>query len=243
MSRSIRSFLLWRLVGGAALVLLAAGTSAYLLLARGPRAPVRPQPGRPRAGLRLDPLPGRGRGLLRVLRRADARVRARGAAGLLRDLVRRRRAPRALELPRRARPGAAGRGRHRAACTGARRCPTGGQERPGRYVAQRLEIHHVYPEEGPERPEAQSVLVAIARGREELAAAEAPGARHLRGLLGPALAPDRRLGLDRRRPRPRRRRGASLRRSTRRASSACPSTWPSRACRRSSRRWPTRPTT
>jgi signal transduction histidine kinase len=43
--------------------------------------------------------------------------------------------------------------------------------RAGRYVAQRLEIHHVYPEEGPERPAAASVLVAIARGREQLALA------------------------------------------------------------------------
>jgi two-component system sensor histidine kinase QseC len=44
--------------------------------------------------------------------------------------------------------------------------------RTGRYVAQLLEVHHVFPEEGPERPEAKTVLVVVARGREELVAAE-----------------------------------------------------------------------
>jgi len=44
--------------------------------------------------------------------------------------------------------------------------------RPGRYVAQLIEVHHVYPEEGPDRPQAAHVQVVIARGREELVAAE-----------------------------------------------------------------------
>ncbi len=44
--------------------------------------------------------------------------------------------------------------------------------RPGRFVVQALELHHVYPEEGPDRPKAATVVVAIARGREELVAAE-----------------------------------------------------------------------
>lgn len=44
--------------------------------------------------------------------------------------------------------------------------------RAGRYVAQRVEVHHVYPEEGPERPVAAGVVVVIAKGREELAAFE-----------------------------------------------------------------------
>ncbi len=44
--------------------------------------------------------------------------------------------------------------------------------RTGRYVAQVIEVHHVYPEEGPGRPQAARVLVAVARGREELLAAE-----------------------------------------------------------------------
>lgn len=37
--------------------------------------------------------------------------------------------------------------------------------REGRYVARLLEVHHVYPEEGPDRPEAAVVIVAVARGR------------------------------------------------------------------------------
>ncbi len=44
--------------------------------------------------------------------------------------------------------------------------------RTGRYVAQRIEVHHVYPEEGPDRPQAANILVAVARGREELVAAQ-----------------------------------------------------------------------
>lgn len=43
--------------------------------------------------------------------------------------------------------------------------------RPGRYVAVRMEVHHVYPEEGPDRPRAAAVRVVVARGREELVAA------------------------------------------------------------------------
>ena len=44
--------------------------------------------------------------------------------------------------------------------------------RPGRFISQMLEIHHVYPEEGPGRPDARTVVVVVARGRETLAAAE-----------------------------------------------------------------------
>jgi hypothetical protein len=36
--------------------------------------------------------------------------------------------------------------------------------RAGRYVARRVEVHHVFPEEGPNRPEAAHVIVVIARG-------------------------------------------------------------------------------
>jgi two-component system, OmpR family, heavy metal sensor histidine kinase CusS len=43
--------------------------------------------------------------------------------------------------------------------------------REGRYVAQLIEVHHLTPEEGPERPLAANIVVAIARGREEYAAA------------------------------------------------------------------------
>lgn len=44
--------------------------------------------------------------------------------------------------------------------------------RSGRFVSQEILVHHVYPEEGPERPEAARVQVVIARGREALQAAE-----------------------------------------------------------------------
>jgi signal transduction histidine kinase len=44
--------------------------------------------------------------------------------------------------------------------------------RAGRYVAQRIEVHHVYPEEGPDRPRAAELDVVVARGTEELVAAE-----------------------------------------------------------------------
>lgn len=44
--------------------------------------------------------------------------------------------------------------------------------RDGRYVAQIIEVHHVYPEEGPDRPQARQLLILVARGREELLAAE-----------------------------------------------------------------------
>lgn len=43
--------------------------------------------------------------------------------------------------------------------------------RPGRYVAELIEVHHVYPEEGPDRPTAATILVSVASGREELVAA------------------------------------------------------------------------
>ena len=44
--------------------------------------------------------------------------------------------------------------------------------RPGRWAAQLVTVHHVYPEEGPDRPEAARVRIAVARGREELERAE-----------------------------------------------------------------------
>ncbi len=44
--------------------------------------------------------------------------------------------------------------------------------RPGRFVAQRIEIHHVFPETGPDRPDARRLSIVVARGREELVAGE-----------------------------------------------------------------------
>ncbi|MFN0244520.1 MAG: ATP-binding protein [Planctomycetota bacterium] len=43
--------------------------------------------------------------------------------------------------------------------------------RTGRFVAELVEVHHVYPEEGPKRPQAAKVNVVVARGVEELLAA------------------------------------------------------------------------
>ena len=54
--------------------------------------------------------------------------------------------------------------------------------RSGRFVSQRIEVHHVYPEEGPDRPAAARVDVVIAVGREGLVAAQR------RALLQCALA-------------------------------------------------------
>jgi signal transduction histidine kinase len=44
--------------------------------------------------------------------------------------------------------------------------------RTGRYVSRLVEVHHVYPEEGPHRPEAKVLLIVVARGREDLVAAQ-----------------------------------------------------------------------
>lgn len=44
--------------------------------------------------------------------------------------------------------------------------------REGRYVAQVVEVHHVFPEEGPDRPEAARLAIVVARDRNELIAAE-----------------------------------------------------------------------
>ncbi len=43
--------------------------------------------------------------------------------------------------------------------------------RRGRFAGQLVEIHHVFPEEGPGRPDVRSVSIVVARGREDLAAA------------------------------------------------------------------------
>ena len=44
--------------------------------------------------------------------------------------------------------------------------------RPGRYVARMLEVHHVSPEEGPDRPQAAQILAVIGSGLEDLVASE-----------------------------------------------------------------------
>ena len=44
--------------------------------------------------------------------------------------------------------------------------------RSGRFAAETLELHHVYPEEGPDRPVAARVRIVVAVGREDLVRAE-----------------------------------------------------------------------
>jgi signal transduction histidine kinase len=63
--------------------------------------------------------------------------------------------------------------------------------RAGRFAAQWVDVHHVYPEEGPQRPRTAHVLIAVARGREALAADERVLAAQCAGtalLLGAVLA-------------------------------------------------------
>ncbi len=45
-------------------------------------------------------------------------------------------------------------------------------ERAGRWAARRIEIHHVYPEEGPNRPNVHRLDVVVAFGTEQLVAAK-----------------------------------------------------------------------
>lgn len=61
--------------------------------------------------------------------------------------------------------------------------------RPGRWIAEFVEIHHVFPEEGPNRPDVHSVHIVVARGREELFASQRRllGASVLGGLVLLAL--------------------------------------------------------
>ena len=45
-------------------------------------------------------------------------------------------------------------------------------DRAGRAIASVVEVRHVYPEEGPDRPQAARVMIVVARGVEDLIAAE-----------------------------------------------------------------------
>ena len=49
---------------------------------------------------------------------------------------------------------------------------TGPDGRRLRAIADVVEVHHVYPEEGPDRPQAARVVIVVARGVEDLVAAE-----------------------------------------------------------------------
>jgi two-component system sensor histidine kinase QseC len=166
--RSIRSFLLARLLGGSTLVLAAAGVAAYFTIARSLER-------------QFDRnLADRVQGFASILFQVEDEVSFEFSDQLMPEYSRGERPSyfeiafaggelmerseslrgRALETPE---PPAA-EPRHWSAPL-----PDG---RPGRYVSQTVEVHHVYPEEGPDRPQAARVSIVIARGREELVRAE-----------------------------------------------------------------------
>jgi signal transduction histidine kinase len=166
--KSIRAYLLKRLVGGTALVLAVAGIAIYLVVARSLEAQFD-------RGLD-DRLQGFASILFQVgdevefefsqelmpeyapgpaasyfeLRFEDGRLLERSDSLAGEDLV--------------VRPGTTGEPAHWTAPL-----PDG---RKGRYAARVVQVHHVHPEEGPDRPRARLVRIAVARGQEELVAAE-----------------------------------------------------------------------
>jgi signal transduction histidine kinase len=166
--RSIRTYLLSRLLAGSALVLAVAGAGVYLAVTRALQAQFD------------DNLSNRVQGFASILFQVEDEVEFEFSDELMPEYEREER-PAYFQLRfRDGRPlersnSLRGRDlavpltpdaepRHWSAAL-----PDG---RRGRYVAQLIEVHHVYPEEGPERPDAAEVLVVVARGREELLAAE-----------------------------------------------------------------------
>ncbi len=164
--RSIRSFLLWRLVGGTTLVLAIAGLGVGYLLDRALRTQFD------------DQLTNRLRGLASILFQVRDEVVFEFSEQLMPEYVAGER-PAYFQLwfadgsllerseslgsgDLVTRTGAGAGPRHWTAPL-----PDG---RAGRFVAERIEIHHVYPEEGPERPEPKQVLIVVASGTEELVA-------------------------------------------------------------------------
>jgi two-component system sensor histidine kinase QseC len=166
--RSIKSYLLSRLVGGAALVLALAGGATYLVVTRALEA-------------QFDRnLTDRVQGFASILFQTEDDVEFEFSEQLMPDyerierpayfelwfadgrLLERSNSLAGTDLVLASEPAS-----HPTHWTAP--LPDG---REGRYVSQLIEVHHVYPEEGPDRPEAARVLVVVARGTEELAAAE-----------------------------------------------------------------------
>ncbi len=166
--RSIRSYLLSRLLGGAALVLVCAGLVVYLVVRRSLEA-------------QFDKnLADRVQGFASILFQDEDEVEFEFSDELMPEydaderpdyfelwfddgrLLERSNSLAGADLAVPGTPGSAP--AHWTAPL-----PNG---REGRFVAQIIEVHHVYPEEGPDRPEAARILVVVARGREELVAAE-----------------------------------------------------------------------
>lgn len=165
--KSIRTFLISRLLGGAALVIAALCLAVYLLVSGSLEA-------------QFDRnLADRVQGLASVLFQVEDKVDFEFSEELMPEYADDE-SPAYFELWREGRqvlerspslgdadlavPFEAG---------GEPRCWTAAlpDGRSGRFVAQRIEVHHVYPEEGPDRPQAAKLLVVIARGQEELALA------------------------------------------------------------------------
>jgi signal transduction histidine kinase len=166
--RSIRAFLLTRLVGGTALVLAVAASGVYFAVARSLAA-------------QFDRnLSDRIQGLASLLFQQEDEVEFEFSGQLMPEYERAQ-APEYFELryddgellerseslrgSDLALPDAVGEETvHWSAALPDRR--------PGRYAARTVDVHHVYPEEGPGRPVARRVVIAVARGREELVHAE-----------------------------------------------------------------------
>ncbi|MEW6074277.1 MAG: ATP-binding protein [Planctomycetota bacterium] len=166
--RSIRTYLLSRLLGGAALVLAGAGVVVYLLVARSLAA-------------QFDRhLADRVQGFASIIFQVEDQVEFEFSDELMPEYGAGDR-PAYFELRF-----ADGQLLERSVSLGGEDLPVphapAGEAvhwtaplpdgRPGRYVAQLIEVHHVYPEEGPGRPTAARVQVVVAAGVEELLAAE-----------------------------------------------------------------------
>jgi two-component system sensor histidine kinase QseC len=166
--RSIRAYLLTRLLGGSALVLSAAGLAAYLAVAQA-------------LGAQFDRnLSDRVQGFASLMFQVEDRVEFEFSGELMPEyegggqpayfevrfadgaLLERSTTLRDADLVLQAEPGP--QPVHWSAPL-----PDG---RPGRYVARRVEVHHLYPEEGPERPRAATLEVVLAHGRGPLQAAQ-----------------------------------------------------------------------
>ncbi len=166
--KSIRSYLLKRLVGGTALVLAAAGTAIYLVVARSLEA-------------QFDRgLDDRLLGFASILFQVGEEVEFEFSQELMPEyalgpaasyfelrfedgsLLERSDSLVGADLA--IRPGMTSEPMHWTAPL-----PDG---RKGRYAARVVQVHHVYPEEGPDRPRAKVVRIAVASGLEELVAAE-----------------------------------------------------------------------
>lgn len=166
--KSIRSFLLRRLLGGAALVLLGAGIAVSLVVTRSLEA-------------QFDRnLVDRVQGFVSILFQVGDQIEFEFSQELMPEYVRPEN-PAYFELWIEGGPAFE---RSESLASGDLVVPEGLTGEPthwsaplpdgrdGRYLGQVLEIHHVYPEEGPERPTPARIRVVVARGREDLVAAE-----------------------------------------------------------------------